>query len=105
MAPCPTPLERAVQIPPPQGFKELTKNCVKKCYPSFFGKAFFVGFNKGEPNRKISEKEVNFTNHGMFVVRSSFLEEKLVVRQVQQRGLCPAAKLRGQGEGVVLVSF
>jgi len=41
---------------------------------SFFLKSVF--FNEGDSNRKISEKEVIFTNHWMFVVRSSFLEKR-----------------------------
>ena len=99
MTPYPTPRKKELcKYHHPERLQRIDQELCQKILSFFLKSVFF--FNEGDSNRKISEKEVNFTNHGMFVVRSSFFrEEKLVVYKVQQRGLCPAAKLRGQGKG------
>ena len=103
MTPYPTPLKRAVQIPPPRKASKSWPRIVSKDFILFFDKIFF---NEGESNRKISEKEVDFTNHWMFVVRSSFLEKRSWwYIKFSSAAYVQRLNWGGRGKGVVLVGF
>lgn len=96
--------KRAVQIPPPRKASKNWPRIVSKDFILFFDKIFF--FNEGDSNRKISEKEVNFTNHWMFVVRSSFLEKRSWwYIKFSSAAYVQRLNWGGGGKGVVLVGF
>ena len=89
--------KRAVQIPPPRKASKNWPRIVSKDFILFFEKCFFQW---GRFQQKNLWKRGNFYE-SLDVCSEEFFfrEEKLVVYKVQQRGLCPAAKLRGQGKG------
>ena len=104
MTPLP-PLKRAVQKPPPP--RRLQRIAKIFCEDIFVSKSVFFELiykelpREKSPNKRRVVRVINVCSEEIFFFR----EKKLVVGQVQQRGLCPAAKLRGQGDGFVLVGF